>query len=269
MKIWVHTLVKDEEAFLWFSIKSVIEYVDKVLIWDTGSSDNTVRIIQELVKKYPKKIISKNVGQVPVSELSNLRTQMIKESKGDWIFLVDGDEIWPEKELKEFLISVKQAKKDTIAFVNNTRNCVGDIFHYLPENLGQYRIGDRTGSFNIRLIRKTSDLAVSGLYPLECYTNKEGSINNQVNKLQFVNSWYLHTSFLNRSKVKGKNSGSLGRKKIWERGIFLKESELPEVFFQNYPKWIPSPFKNRGLPYETMAHLADMARYLKKSVRQK
>ena len=47
-KIWAHTLVKNEERFIWFSVMSVIVNVDKVLIWDTGSTDDTVKIIQKI-----------------------------------------------------------------------------------------------------------------------------------------------------------------------------------------------------------------------------
>lgn len=36
--IWAHTIVKNEERFIWYSVMSVINHVDKILIWDTGST---------------------------------------------------------------------------------------------------------------------------------------------------------------------------------------------------------------------------------------
>ena len=48
MKIWVNTIVHNEENFIWFAVMSVIDYVDKVLIYDTGSTDKTVEIIKEI-----------------------------------------------------------------------------------------------------------------------------------------------------------------------------------------------------------------------------
>ena len=49
MKIWAHTLVMNEDRFIWYAVMSVIDYVDKILIFDTGSTDGTVRIIKGIV----------------------------------------------------------------------------------------------------------------------------------------------------------------------------------------------------------------------------
>ena len=48
MSIWAHTLVKNEERFVWFAINSVIDYVDEMRVWDNGSSDSTVKIIKSI-----------------------------------------------------------------------------------------------------------------------------------------------------------------------------------------------------------------------------
>ena len=50
MKVWAHTLVKNEERYIWYAVMSVIDWVDKILIWDTGSTDKTVEIIKEIEK---------------------------------------------------------------------------------------------------------------------------------------------------------------------------------------------------------------------------
>ena len=52
MKIWANTVVHNEENFIWFAIMSVVDYVDKVLVYDTGSTDQTVSIIKEIKKAY-------------------------------------------------------------------------------------------------------------------------------------------------------------------------------------------------------------------------
>ena len=48
--IWANTIVHNEENFIWFAIMSVIDWVDKMLVWDTGSTDKTVEIIEEIIK---------------------------------------------------------------------------------------------------------------------------------------------------------------------------------------------------------------------------
>ena len=94
MKIWVNTLVRNEERYVWYAVMSVIDYVDKVLIWDTGSKDNTVKIIKEIERRYPKKVIFNQVQQKDMEgfgDISDLRQRMLEETKGDWVILVDGD----------------------------------------------------------------------------------------------------------------------------------------------------------------------------------
>ena len=60
--IWGNTIVKNEGRYIYFAISSVIDFLDKMLVWDTGSKDDTVAIIKYLEKKYPKKIIFKQIG---------------------------------------------------------------------------------------------------------------------------------------------------------------------------------------------------------------
>ena len=55
MEIWAHAMIKNEARWLWYSITSVIDHVDKVLLWDTGSTDGTIKVEQDLIKKYPSK----------------------------------------------------------------------------------------------------------------------------------------------------------------------------------------------------------------------
>ena len=76
MTIWVNTVINNEENFIWFAVSSVIDFVDKVLIYDSGSTDNTVKIISELKKKYGSKISFKEVGEVAKEEFPKLRQQM-------------------------------------------------------------------------------------------------------------------------------------------------------------------------------------------------
>jgi glycosyltransferase involved in cell wall biosynthesis len=92
--IWAHTLIKNESKWLWYSVSSVINHIDKLLLWDTGSTDKTREIINELIRKYPDKIEFKEVGNVDPKRFTTIRQQMLDATKSDWFLIVDGDEIW-------------------------------------------------------------------------------------------------------------------------------------------------------------------------------
>lgn len=55
--IIAHTIIKNESRWLWYSATSVIDYVDKILLWDTGSTDGSLEIEKELKKGGPRRLI--------------------------------------------------------------------------------------------------------------------------------------------------------------------------------------------------------------------
>src|SRR3989344_2860920 len=106
--IWANTIVNDEENFIWFAIMSVIDYVDKILVWDTGSADKTVEIIKEIQKIKPDKIIFKKVGEVDKNAFTRMRQKMLDQSTSDWILILDGDEIWWEESIKSLVNKINK-----------------------------------------------------------------------------------------------------------------------------------------------------------------
>src|SRR4030042_3759282 len=106
--IWAHVLVKNEERYLWYAVASVIDFVDKVLLWDSGSTDGTLGIIAELIKKYPGKIDFKKVKIETPEGFTGVRQQMLEETASDWILVVDGDEVWWEDSVKKVVETINQ-----------------------------------------------------------------------------------------------------------------------------------------------------------------
>jgi len=196
LKLTSHTLIKNEEIWVKPALAAVINFVDKALVWDTGSTDKTVSLIQSI--KSPK-IKFKQCGQVNREELVELRNDQIQATKTDWFLLVDGDEIWPEKNLIQLIKAMAAAKPDTLALVNRTRNCVGDLNHYLPESQGQYRIGPWSGHLNIRAIKNLPGLKVTGSYPNEAYVYQGKKLQDQPERLEFCDTWYYHATHLKRT----------------------------------------------------------------------
>src|SRR3989344_5911027 len=108
MKIWAHTLVKNEEKFVWYSVMSIINHVEKVLLWDTGSSDNTPVILRELKRNYTDKIDLNFLGNVTVNEFTEIRQQMLNVTKSDWFIVSDADEIWWSDSMRNLINSINQ-----------------------------------------------------------------------------------------------------------------------------------------------------------------
>lgn len=192
-----HTIVKNEERWIKRSLLSVINDVDQMLVWDTGSTDKTVQIIKSINSP---KIVFAQKGVVNRQQLVNLRQQQIKVTHTSWFILLDGDEIWPKENLFKLIKAIKEAKSSTLALVNRTRNCIGDINHFLPESKGRYHIGPWQGHLNIRAIRNLPSLAVIGEYPQESYVYKGKALQDQPENLEFVDTWYLHLTHLKRSR---------------------------------------------------------------------
>lgn len=78
-------IVKDEEARLSRCLESVRDVVDEMIVLDTGSSDRTVKIAQSLGAK---------VHYFDwCNDFSAARNESLKYVTGDWILVLDADEI--------------------------------------------------------------------------------------------------------------------------------------------------------------------------------
>ena len=228
MKLTTHTIVKNEAIWIKPAIQSVIDHVSEMLVWDTGSTDKTVEVIKSI--KSPK-IKFKQCGFVDRKQLINLRNDQIKVTKTPWFLILDGDEIWPEKNLIQLIKVIKSAKPSTLALVNKTRNCVKDIHHYLPESAGDYHIGPWRGHLNIRAIKNSLGLKVVGEYPLEAYTYKNIPLQDQPQQLEFVDTWYLHTTHLKRTGWRHQFNviDRLKKFKLSKKGLKLNPNHLQNL----------------------------------------
>lgn len=243
-KITIHTIVKNEDRWIWYALKSVMDFAQKILIYDTGSTDKTVDIIKSIDS--PKIIFEFHPASTR-KDLVKLRQEQLDHTRTPWFMLLDGDEIWPRKNLRRLVQAAANAGPNTLAFINRSRNCVGDIYHYLPESTGRYHIKGITGHLNIRLIKKVPGLKVVGEYPLEAYTLNNTPIQDLTSKIQFVDTWYLHTTHLPRSTQPQSETNVIDRlqKRKFRFGIKMSKPELPEVLWQPRPAIVPPPITNR------------------------
>lgn len=273
-KIWGNTVVKNEGKYLWFAIKSVINYLDKVIIYDTGSIDDTLKIIDQLKKEYSSKIIFKQIGEVDANGLTKARQEMLNETKADWLLLVDGDEVWWDDSIKK-TISVIQSDGDRLyALINPILNLVGDIYHFHGQESGKYKILGKVGHFNIRAVnRKIKGLYIKNEFPMEGFYTREDKLlqNYGQDKLKFVDGPILHFSHLERSNFAGGDEKSLNRVTKFKYEIgnkFPKEFKYPEVFYQSYPAFISSPWRKMTAGYKLRAFIETPLRKIKRRIKK-
>lgn len=238
MTIWVNTIVNNEENFLWFSVMSVVDYVDKVIIWDTGSTDRTTEIIRELKKVKGDKISFKEVGRVSPDQFTKMRQKMLEQSRADWILILDGDEVWWGGSIKKVLNEINK-KEEIEGVVVPMYVPVGDIYHFQDEKAGRYKILGRTGHLSLKFIsKKIPGLHADWPYGKEGFFDNENKLIQERKKIIFLDAPFLHLTHLKRSskeRIYEKFKHEIGNK---VKGDF----KFPEVFYSRYPAFITSPW---------------------------
>ena len=272
MTVWAHTLVRNEEKYIWFSIMSVIDYVDKVMVWDTGSDDKTPEIIRGISREYPKKIVHKKVGKVSSEGLTKASQEMIKETESDWILLLDGDEVWWNESINYATRLVRKKNNLIEAIVQPYFNLIGDIFHHQDEKAGKYNIDGRTGHLTIRLCSKNipglhfaKEHGQRGLFDKDGVLIQERSQDKRI----YVDRPYLHFTNLQRSSSRQKDAIVPKRafKYKYELGkSFPLDFYYPEVFFIPRPDFVPSPWIKRSNEYVLRASFLTIPKKLKRKL---
>ena len=247
--IWGNTIVKNEGRYIWFALMSVVDYLDKILVWDSGSCDKTVEIIKEVQKKKKNKIEFKEIGDVDEHSFSIARQKMLEESNCNWLFILDGDEVWWDKSIRIIVETIQKKGDDLDLIVTPFYSVVGDIYHYQEEVAGQYNLAGYKGHLNIRAInRKIPGLHVDKPYGQEGYFDEKGKKIQDGNpkRILFLDEPYMHFSNISRSSLKSGDDMVMQRsgKKRHEIGIqFPKDFKYPEVFNEETPQYVPPPWK--------------------------
>lgn len=275
MRIWAHTLVKNEERYIWFAVTSVIDYVDKLLLWDTGSSDGTPALIEELKRNYPKKIDTREVGEVDIYEFTEVRQEMLDRTKGDWILLVDGDEVWWEDSIKELVEIIRQKGDRLDSIVSRYINLVGDIYHFQEEAAARYTIDGKRGHLTIRAInRRIPGLHIARPHGQQGFFDGKGKLIQErtSKKRMFVNMpSFLHFTHLVRSSTREKDL-VVPKRKIklkYEIGQPLPlDFYYPEVFFKPRPKTVPSPWGKMDFSFFLKSAFLTLPRKVKRRLIQ-
>ena len=103
--ISILTLVYNQELYIEKTIKSVLNQTYQNWEWiilDDGSTDNTRSIINTYTDERIKYLYLEHSG---IDKISSTHNEALRLSKGDFIALIDGDDMWPEYKLEKQLNS--------------------------------------------------------------------------------------------------------------------------------------------------------------------
>jgi glycosyltransferase involved in cell wall biosynthesis len=108
MKLSVSMIVKNEESCLKDCLESVKD-ADEIVIVDTGSKDKTI----EIAKQYTDKVYSGD-EYLWRDDFAFHRNQSLNLCTGDWIIIIDADEILEDngiEKIRKFINELKEDKK--------------------------------------------------------------------------------------------------------------------------------------------------------------
>ncbi|HPL97714.1 MAG TPA: glycosyltransferase, partial [Smithellaceae bacterium] len=124
-------IVKNEERHLAHCLKSVRDIVDEMIIVDTGSTDKTKDIAE---------IFGAKVFDFPwTGDFSAARNESLAHATGEWVFIMDADEVISPLDYNEFKALVRKKTKKQVAYSIVTRNYtkIVSIIGW-QENKGEY-----------------------------------------------------------------------------------------------------------------------------------
>lgn len=263
-RVTVNMIVKNEDQWVWYAIQSVLPYADQILITDTGSTDQTENIVKSISS--PKIIFSKVVAKSP-SDVTRARLSQLEHSNTDWVWIVDGDEIYSEVTAKECMTAISSGLYEGI--VVRRYDLLGDIYHRQEESVGVYNLFGNTGHLVTRLLnkRKIKGLTLAGDYPLEGWYDELGNSTRD----RDPNNWYItknylhHAMYLKRSSLGG-NLPMFNRSKYKiETGIEINSS-YPEAFDLSRPTFVAEAKSRRGIWYEIMSSIVTPIKKIKRKL---
>lgn len=145
MRLSLCMIVRDNEAIIEECLNSICPWVDEMIVVDTGSKDDTVRIAEKL---------GAEVSTLEwVDDFSAARNASFERASGEWIFWMDSDDVIDEvcgKRLRE--LADDEHDPDVLGYVAQV-HCPGAV---------GAEGGDVTVVDHVKLIRNRPDLRFEG-----------------------------------------------------------------------------------------------------------
>ncbi len=230
MGLTVHCMVKNEEKYIGYALRSVVDFADTILVFDTGSTDSTVSIITELQKIYSN-IYFEQKGEVDQKRHTELRQEMIEKTTTDWFMILDGDEIWTKRAMDEASTAMKSESFQCL--IAPFYLCVGDLYH--SSKKGMYTLNGVVAHATPRFFKNMPGLSWKGKYNEDAVYTKEEKKVFEESGTRVLKEKFWHVTHLKRSERDDDEYSSGSNRKLKRRltytyiGVEIPES-IPEVF---------------------------------------
>jgi len=124
-------IIKDEEKYLARCLASVKPIVDEMIVVDTGSTDQS----KDIAIAFGAKVFDYEWQ----NDFAEARNYSISKASGEWILILDGDEVISTKDHEHFRKIVQKTPRAPIAYSIFTRNYnkLANIVGWMP-NDGKY-----------------------------------------------------------------------------------------------------------------------------------
>jgi tetratricopeptide (TPR) repeat protein len=124
-------IIKDEEKYLARCLASVKPIADEMIVVDTGSADRS----KEIATAFGAQVYDLEWQK----DFAKARNFSLEKASGDWVFIIDGDEVISPLDYSAFNRIVKNRPKAPVAYSIVTRNysALANIVGWVP-NDGKY-----------------------------------------------------------------------------------------------------------------------------------
>lgn len=128
MRICAPLIVKNEAAVIEDCLVSIRPHVDEIVVMDTGSTDETIR----LASRHADKVIRSKRFDAATSRddfhFADARNEVLDQCSGDWCLSVDADELVAASRLREWLGGHEGLCSEVWRFENQSRMRVPRLF---------------------------------------------------------------------------------------------------------------------------------------------
>ena len=223
------------------SILSQLDLSDELIISDDGSSDETLKIIDSFNDSRIK--LLKHEKNPKISKIKYSRNfyyatenfeNAIKNAKGEYIFLSDQDDIWPDGRKQSILyeLSTNDCVMCNCNVIDENNACINDMFfeHIPYEKSILKNTLKRTPFLGCCMAFKASALSYILPFPknLCCHDLWIGCLCAHFNQLKFIPK-VLHNYRLHGNNVSpSANAGSKNPLwfRLWYRICFIKQISI-------------------------------------------